>query len=150
MKVVLLQNLASLGQKGDIKNVSDGYAINFLLPQGKAVLATDENIKQLKAKINKKEADNKEQTQFYNKIVKTLHKQTMTLSGKVSDKETLFQGVGPKDIINAIKQNFNLDINEKWFRDTAVIKKIGRHEIILNLPNNIQISFYINIKAEEN
>ena len=145
-----MQDIVSLGKKGEVKNVSDGYAINFLLPQNKVVSATKHNIAQFEAKLNRREVKVKEKQNIYKKISQTLNKQTVSFSGKVSDKETLFQGIGVNNIIQAVKANFNLDINEKWFRDSAVIKKIGRHEIILNLPDNKTISFYINIKAEDN
>ncbi|RJQ35543.1 50S ribosomal protein L9 [Candidatus Parcubacteria bacterium] len=150
MKVIFLQNIASLGQKGDIKDVSDGYATNFLLPQNKAVLATEHNIAQLKAQQKKQATKIKEKLDTHQKIAATLNKQTINFFGKVSDKDTLFKGIGVKDIIEAVHKNFNLETQEKWFRDSAVIKKLGRHEVFLILPDNKRISFYINIKAEEN
>ena len=53
MKVILLEVIPSLGARGDIKNVSDGFAMNFLIPQGKALLATKQNIDSLKVKVKK-------------------------------------------------------------------------------------------------
>jgi len=150
MKVILLQNLASLGQKGDIKDVSDGYALNFLLPQNKAVLATEHNISELQAQRRKQVKETQAREDAYHKVIETLNKQTINFFGRVSGNNVLFKGIGVKDIIEAVRKNFNLDIFEKWFRDSAVIKTTGRHEIILNLPDNRKISFYINIKAEEN
>lgn len=150
MKVILLQNLASLGQKGDIKDVSDGYALNFLLPQNKAILATEHNISELQAQRRKQVKETQAREDAYHKVIETLNKQTINFSGRVSGNNVLFKGIGVKDIIEAVRKNFNLDIFEKWFRDSAVIKTTGRHEIILNLPDSRKISFYINIKAEEN
>jgi large subunit ribosomal protein L9 len=147
MKVILLETIKSLGVKGDVKEVSDGYAINYLLPHKKAALATTSTVGSLQAKEAKIQKQAEGQSDEYQKIVKTLSKQSIGFSRKVSDKETLFKGVSIKDIILEIKNNFNLDINTKWFKDSAVIKTLGRHEVFLNLPNNKTISFYINIKA---
>ncbi|PIR93599.1 50S ribosomal protein L9, partial [Candidatus Falkowbacteria bacterium CG10_big_fil_rev_8_21_14_0_10_39_11] len=147
MKVVLLETINSLGVKGEIKEVSDGYAINFLLPQKKAALATSATVGAMKAKVAKQEQKTQAQSDEYKKISQTLSKQSIGFNRKVSDKETLFEGVSVKDIISEVKNNFNLDINTKWFKDSAVIKTLGRHEVFLNLPNNQTISFYINIKA---
>lgn len=148
MRVILLETIKSLGVKGDIKEVSDGYAINFLLPQKKAALATTSNVGSLQAKEAKAEQQAQGQSDEYTKISKTLSKQTIGFSRKVSDKETLFKGVSIKDIAREVKNNFNLEINPKWFKDSAVIKTLGRHEVFVNLPDNKTISFYISIKAE--
>ncbi|MBT6690793.1 50S ribosomal protein L9 [Candidatus Parcubacteria bacterium] len=148
MKVVLLETIKSLGVKGDIKEVSDGYAINYLIPQKKVALATSVNVGAIQAKEAKAQQQVQEQSDEYQKVVKTLSKQTIGFSRKVSDKETLFKGVSIKDIVVEIKNNFSLDINTKWFKNSSVIKTLGRHEVFLNLPNSKTISFYINIKAE--
>lgn len=147
MKVILLENIASLGQKGDIKNVSDGYATNFLLPNGKVALATQENIKRLQAKENKAQAKAEERQDNYDKVIKTLNKQSIAFEGKASDKNTLFQGISGQDIVAEVKNKFNLDISDKWFVKPVLLKEVGRHNVHLRLPNNTLISLFINIKA---
>lgn len=147
MKVILTDNINNFGSKGDIKDVSDGYASNFLLPSGKAILASAENIIQYKASKSKSEAKVNEQNTYYQKIAKTLNKQSVNFSGKTSDKETLFQGVSSRDIIAEVKSKFNLDISENWFVKASLLKKVGRHTVFLRLPDNKLISFFINIKA---
>lgn len=147
MRVVLLENISSLGNRGDIKDVSDGYAVNFLLPNNKVALATADNVNLLKAKANKIAAQAEAQQDNYNKVSKTLNKQSLNFSAKVSDKNVLFKGISGQDILVEIKNKFNLDINEKWFVKSVLLKEVGRHNIYLRLPNNQLISFFINIKA---
>ncbi|MDD5749294.1 MAG: 50S ribosomal protein L9 [Patescibacteria group bacterium] len=147
MKVILLQNMPALGNKGEIKEVSDGYALNFLLPQKKAVLATEQNVQSLQAKENQIEARIEAQSSNYQKIARTLNKQAINFSGKISEKNNLFESISAKDIIKAIKEKFNLDISEKWFSKTVHIKEVGRHVVYLRLPSGELISVFINIKA---
>ena len=148
MKVVLLETIKSLGLKGDIKNVSDGYAVNFLIPQKKALIASEKNISNLKVKKDKQNKIIEEQSQEYSKIFKTLNKQTLVFKGKASEKNHLFQGIHIKDIISYIKKNFNLDLNEKWFKDTVSLKSLGRFPIILNIPDSNSITIFVEIKEE--
>ncbi|MBU1203065.1 50S ribosomal protein L9 [Patescibacteria group bacterium] len=145
MKVVLIENINSLGKKGDIKDVSDGYAANFLLPHGLVVLATSENIAKWQAQEKQIQQNTDLRQENYDKIAKTLNKQSLTFAGKVSEKDILFQGISPKDIVTSIKEKFNLDINEKWFVKSEHFKTTGRHSVFLRLPNNKLISFFINI-----
>jgi len=148
MKVILTENIKSLGIKGDIKDVSDGYASNYLLPQGKAVLATDENAKSFQAQSNKQRAKLDSQEANYQKIAKTLDKQSILFSSKVSDKNTLFKGISSHDIMGEVKNKFNLDIHDNWFVKPSLLKDLGRHNVFLRLPNNQLINFFVNIKAE--
>ena len=145
MKVILLQNINPLGLKGELKEVSDGYAINFLLPQKKAILATRVNFDSLQAKKSQIQAKVAVQTQNYQKISRTLNKQSINFSGKTSDKNNLFDKLWAKDIVLAVKEKFNLDINEKWFVKTVQLKEVGRHDVYLRLPNGELISIFINI-----
>lgn len=148
MKVILLEDIKSLGSRGDIKDVSDGYAINFLLPQGKAVLATESSVAQLNAQKNRAVAKKEAQVGQYEKIVRTLNKQSVLFVSKVSEKNTLFKGVSTDDIIVAVKDKFNLDISANWFVKPSLLKNLGKHNVFLRLPNNQLISFFVNIKAE--
>lgn len=147
MKVILLEDIKALGARGDIKDVSDGYANNFLLSQGKAILATESSVAQLKAQQNRVVAKKEAQAGQYEKIVKTLNKQSVLFASKVSEKNTLFKGVSTDDIIVAVKDKFNLDISANWFVKPSLLKNLGKHNVFLRLPNNQLISFFVNIKT---
>lgn len=147
MKVILLENIKSLGLKGEIKEVSDGFASNFLIPQGKAILATGDNVARLKAQANQVLAKKQKQVDTYQKIFQTLSKQTLNFSGKASDKNHLFKGVSIHDIITAVEQQFKLSLHDNWFVETTLFKTIGRYPVILRLPNGQELTFFINIKA---
>ena len=134
MKVILLENIASLGNKGDIKDISDGYASNFLVPAGKAAIATMENVQRVQAKANKVVKQQKARDTAYDKVFKSLNKQNLVFSGRVSDKDNLFKGVSNKDIIVEVKEKFNLEINDNWFARPVSFKKVGKHSVELQLP----------------
>ncbi len=148
MKLILLENIKALGKKGDIKEVSDGYAINFLLPQQRAALATSLNINKEKNKINKKEETKQEVNNNYDKIIKVLNNTTISFRAKASDKEHLFKSVSKQDIIKYVKDNFNLILNEKWFNFNKGLKSLGKFPLSLNLPNKKRLNIFIEIKEK--
>lgn len=147
MKVILLDNIASLGRKGDIKHVSDGYAMNYLFPQGKATPATASNISE---HIGRTEDDDlllQEKDRLYNKIKRTLDRNTINFSAKVSDNNILYQGISILTIIDAIKESYGFDLNSSWFSGVRLLKELGRHRLNINLPNGGKVVLYIKIKS---
>lgn len=145
--MILTENIKSLGNRGDLKEVSDGYANNFLLAQGKAVIASPENIASFKAQKANVVAKIDAQEETYQKIIRTLNKQSLIFTAKVSDKKVLFKGISTNDIIAAVKAKFNLEIHDNWFVKPSLLKEVGKHNVFLRLPNNQLINFFINIKA---
>jgi len=148
MKIILLEDVKSLGKIGEIKNVADGYATNCLIPQKLAVVANDVNIilyRNQKVQAIKK-VDAKHQA--YQKIIKTLDKQKLEFFAKVSEKDNLFKAISNKDIILAVKDKFNLDLETKWFKTAANFKVLGKHKLIVTLPGKLKINLVIDIKSE--
>lgn len=146
MKVILLQDIANIGKKGETKEVSNGFVMNFLFPQKLAILATEQNIQKQKSVVKQKEKKKTLQQENYQRIAKTLNKQTLKFSGKTSSQDHLFQAIHEADIIASIKQNFKLAVEQKWFKDFVALKDLGKHQIYLQLPDTKQI--LINIKIE--
>ncbi|MCB9802705.1 50S ribosomal protein L9 [Candidatus Nomurabacteria bacterium] len=148
MKVVLLEDISSLGKKGDIKEVSFGYANNFLLPNKKAILASNQNVNKIQQ--GKQKIIKQEQTKInaQQKIIKTLNKQGLQFKGKASEKGNLFQAIHQADIIREIKDKFNLDVEEKWFDNFTALKDLGKHQVNLQLPNKEKINIFITILEE--
>ncbi len=146
MKVILLQDIANIGKKGETKEVSNGFVMNFLFPQKLAILATEQNIQKQKSVVKQKEKKKSLQQENYQRIMQTLNKQTLKFSGKISSQNHLFQAIHEADIIAAIKQNFKLEVEQRWFKDFVALKDLGKHQVYLQLPGTKQI--FINIKIE--
>jgi large subunit ribosomal protein L9 len=147
MKVILLENIQSLGKKGEVKEVSEGHAMNFLLPQKKAILATASSVKHFQHQKDEQEKNLAEQQSKYSKIVKNLNNQSLNFVGKTSEKNHLFAGIGVDEIINFVKKNYNLDIHSNWFIENYFFKTLGKFPVVLKLPSNEKIALTIIIKA---
>ena len=131
MKVILLQNVAKIGQKGDIKEVSEGYAINYLLPRKLAKFADKSAIKETeegkKARSQKEEALQSR----VKAILAKINGQTIEIIQKANEKGHLFAQVHIKEIADAIAEKGFKEISEDWINLKNPIKEVGNHEINL-------------------
>ncbi|MFC1622502.1 50S ribosomal protein L9, partial [Patescibacteria group bacterium] len=101
MKVILLQNVKSLGKTGEIKNVADGYASNFLFPNKLAQPASQEKIQSIQNKKNKETKVHKQEEKELNKIINKISGQKITIQKQASDKGKLFAAISLDEILLA-------------------------------------------------
>ncbi len=144
MKVILLQNVSKLGQKGEIKNVSEGYANNFLLPRGLAKFASTNEIKRLQKESQKKEETQMKIQEETKKILDDISGSKITIKEKANEKGHLFAQVHIKEIADAISKQLGFDISEDWINLKNPIKEIGEFNINLEAYHQkIKIKVYI-------
>lgn len=146
IKVILLKDIVNLGKSGEIKVVAKGYAKNFLFPTKSAELATAAKIKafqnqeKLKAELKQKQIDRAK------KIRERLKDIVLELKAP-AEKEHLFGSVGPKEIVQSLKDK-KIEISEKEVVMDEHIKTIGEHEVLLDLGNNIKAKVRLVIKPQ--
>lgn len=125
MKVILLTDVAKLGRKYDIKEVSSGYAANFLLPRRLAELATGAKEKHI-SKLQERYADERRvQEELLSKNIDALKQVHVTISGKANDKGHLFQGIHREEIAVALKDQARLDVAPESIGLEHPLKAIG-------------------------
>lgn len=132
MKVILLRDIARLGQRGEIKEVAEGYAINVLVKKGDALMATPAELAKWKqkeeAKIHKKELA----TNTFTQLVTMLHQNPIVITNKKADaKGQLFASIKEADIVDAIFEITKMSIDSKQVHIPTVIKSLGKHPITL-------------------
>ena len=113
MKVILLQDVKGSGKKGDLVNVSDGYARNFLFPKKMAMEATAQAMTEKKNKDQAKEFHKQEEIKAAQQIADKLKDQTVTIAAKAGTAGRLFGSVTAKEISAAIKKEFGFDIDKR-------------------------------------
>lgn len=130
MKVLLLKEVKKIGHIGDVKEVSRGYACNFLIPQGLATMLTKHSLDIIAAQKKKKERTNKELRLAKKKTAAKLDQRKIVISAKSDDKGTLYAGLS-KRLIAAELKTQGFDINPGEIRLKKQIKKIGSHKLEL-------------------
>ena len=135
MKVIFLKEVRRVGRVGEIKNVADGYAINFLFPHKAAEAATDEKVAQFeKQKIAHIAELAKVEQQQDNKVV-SLRGKLVTIPARATEKGGLFKAITTKDIAKAILAQQSLEIAEEMMHVSEPIKTVGEHKISLHSKN---------------
>ncbi len=146
MKIILLKDSKSIGKKGEIKNVADGYARNFLLPQKIAQIATEEDIKKNRIQQDKEAEKQKIEREKAEKILKKLQTKKISLTTR-QKKGKLFGSITAKKIAEAFKKE-NLSIPVESIIIKENIKRIGEHEIEIKLGADVKGKVKIEVKGE--
>lgn len=150
MEVVLLERVAKLGQMGEVVNVKQGYARNFLLPQGKALRATPANLKRFEAERAQLEARNLEAKGEAAKVAAKLDGQAFVVIRSASDGGALYGSVTTRDIADAATAGgFSLD--KRQVELNAPIKELGLHDVTVTLHPEVDATIVVNVarSAEE-
>jgi len=145
LKVILLEDVKKLGKKGDLIDVADGYARNYLFPRNLAREATEGGIKQLnqeKAAIENKKRKEREQAKA---LAAKLSETTITLKVKSGEKGKLFGSVTSKDIAEALKEQQNVEVDRRKIELAEPIKSLGSYKIGIKLAPDIEARLTVKI-----
>ncbi|MFA6315005.1 MAG: 50S ribosomal protein L9 [Candidatus Paceibacterota bacterium] len=132
MKIILLKNIAKLGKKYDVKDVSSGHAINMLIPQGLAIEATVSAIKNMNMRRSAEEGEVRVQTDLMLKNIVDLQDVTLEIAGKANEKGHLFAGIHREEIVKELAKQHNLIIDPSFIVLDQPIKEVGEHEITVS------------------
>ncbi len=144
MQVILLERVAKLGQMGEVVNVKPGFARNFLLPQGKAMRASDANIAKFETQKAQLEAQNLETRAEAQHVAETLDGQTFVVIRSASDGGALFGSVAPRDIAEAATAG-GFTTDRKQVILNAPIKELGIHAVIVRLHPEVDATIQVNV-----
>ena len=150
MQVILLQRVAKLGQMGEVVKVKDGYARNFLLPQGKALRASEANIKSFESQKAQLEARNLESRKEAQAMAEKLDGQKFVVIRSASDGGALYGSVTPRDAAEAATAaGFSLDRKQVVLINP--IKELGLHDVSVVLHPEVSATIVMNVarSAEE-
>ncbi|SNS53628.1 LSU ribosomal protein L9P [Anaerovirgula multivorans] len=125
MKVILLQDVKGQGKKGEIVNVSDGYARNFLFPKNLATEATTGNMKTLEQQNKAKKLKKEQELDKAKKLAAEIEKLTVEIKAKAGEGGRLFGSVTSKDIIEAVEKNHKMKLDKKKLVLPDPIRELG-------------------------
>lgn len=148
MKVILLQDVKSLGKKGEIVNVNDGYARNFILPKKMGVEATGKNLNDLKLQKNNEKKVAQENLDAAKELAAELAAGKVELSIKVGEGGKTFGSVSSKEIASAVKDQMNLDVDKKKIQLKEAIKSLGTHVVSVKLHPEVTAELKVVVTEE--
>ena len=148
MKVILLENVKSLGKKGEIVNVNDGYARNFILPKKLGVEATGKNLNDLKLQKNNEKKVAQENLDAAKELAAELSAGKVEFTIKVGEGGRTFGSVSSKEIAVAVKDQMQLDIDKKKIQLKESIKSLGTHIVTVKLHPEVSAELKVVVKEE--
>jgi large subunit ribosomal protein L9 len=148
MDIILREDVEKLGNRGDLVKVADGYARNFLLPQKKAVAATDANrkiVEQERDGHNRREAKLKSE---FEGLAKQINGAVITISQKVGENDHLFGSVTAQNIADQLeKQNFHIE--RRKIQLDEPIRTLGEHKVTIRLHREVTAEVTVNVIKED-
>ncbi|MHC0053130.1 50S ribosomal protein L9 [Actibacterium sp. D379-3] len=148
MQVILLERVAKLGQMGEVVSVKDGYARNFLLPQGKAMRASEANIASFETQKAQLEARNLETRKEAEALAAKLDGQQFIVIRSASDSGALYGSVTPRDAADAATEA-GFSVDRKQIVLTAPIKDLGLHTVAVVLHPEVEVTIEMNIARSQ-
>lgn len=145
MEVVLLEDVKSLGKKGQIVKVNEGYARNFILPKKLGVEATSKNLNDLKLKKANEEKVAAQQLAAARELGERLEKSSVTLAIKAGDNGKAFGSVSGKEIAKAIEEQLKLDVDKKKLVLSEPLKTFGTHEVPVKLHKDVTAKLAVKV-----
>ncbi|NJO12796.1 MAG: 50S ribosomal protein L9 [Gammaproteobacteria bacterium] len=149
MEIILLQKVANLGTIGDRVKVRSGYARNFLLPQGKATMATPANIEKFEARRAEFERKAFEELSQAQQRAEKLKEFKLTMTAKAGTEGKLFGSIGTADIAEAVSAAGHEVSRSEVRLPAGPIRVVGDHVVILHLHTDVDVTLPVHISAEE-
>jgi large subunit ribosomal protein L9 len=147
MKIVLLKDIKGLGKKHDVKTVADGFALNSLIPQGSAEVATPKVLARIEVIKKQEDAEKKIREDLLAKSLKTLHDATVEITVGANEKGHLFAGLHAVDVAPFVKEQTRVDVAPEFIKIEKAIKEVGEHKIDINVQGK-SATFVLVVKAK--
>ena len=145
MKVILLEDVKSLGKKGQIVNVNDGYARNFILPKKLGLEATGKNLNDLKLQNANKEKLAQEALEAAQELAKKIEAGKIVVPIKVGEGGRTFGSISTKEISIEVKNQMGYDIDKKKIQLKDAIKTLGTHNVPIKLHQKVVAELKVNV-----
>lgn len=149
MQVIFLQDVARLANAGEVRKVADGYARNYLIPQGLAAIATPEMLKRTQKLKTAGDARRARETQVIEELAQLLDNTSITVAARVTPNGRYYGAIGNARIAEALGAALGREIDRRLVEDMEPIREPGNYEVVLRLSGDIQATIIVTAEAEE-
>ena len=148
MDIILLQDVEKLGDKFEVVSVKPGFGRNFLIPQGKALIANDTNMRRLEDYRNREERKREAMLDTFREIADQLKGKTLRIGAKSGTSGKIFGSVTSLQISQQLKEQFDVDIERKRIEMPAEVKEVGTYTAKLNMHRDVDASIDFEVVSE--
>ena len=137
MKVIFIEDVANVAKAGDIKDVAEGYARNYLIPRKLAMLATPRAVAEAKAALEREALERVQTEEELRQLAADLEGKEFTVAAKTGGKEKLYGSITGADIVAEIKRASGLDVDRRKVDMESPIRQVGSYEVAIKLAADI-------------
>lgn len=149
MKVILLKDVKGTGKKGEVKEVSDGYARNFLLPKKMAVVADNTNVKELNEKNKSKELKAQKEYEEAVELGKKMEDMAVIIYSKAGDGGRLFGSITSKDIAEQLKKQHGVDVDKRKVLLDEPIRVLGSRFVEIKIHQKVTTKIRVDVREKQ-
>jgi len=149
MKVIFLKDVKGKGKKGEIKNVADGYAQNFLFKQGLAIEATPANLKTLEAQKNKQKREEEEELARAKQQKEQIEQLTVEISAKAGEGGRLFGSITSKQIAESLEKQHKIKIDKRKIELGDAIRALGYTNVPIKLHSEVTAVLKVHVTEQK-
>jgi large subunit ribosomal protein L9 len=146
--IILLEDLSGYGKAGDIIDVSEGYARNFLFPQSKAALATTQVKEQSKRNKAKEKKVTDEELAKAQKEAESIEGTELLMTARIKEGEEIFGKIAERDISKALKEQVDKQIDARDVKLEKPITSVGTYDVTVVLPSDIEAKIKVSVEAD--
>lgn len=145
MKLILLSDVKGLGKKGDLVDVAEGYARNFLVPRGLAKVATDSTLRSLATEKSQAEAKAKRELEEAKKVATLLEQGPITIAAKTGGSGRLFGSVTAQDIVESVKKACGVELDKRKIDLDEPIKNLGDYQVAVRVHPQVTAKLRVRV-----
>lgn len=147
MKIILLEDVKSVGKKGELVELKDGYAKNFIIPKKLGIEATNANMNDLKLQKKNEEKHAQEQLEAAQALAAEIEKMTVKLEIKAGEGGKTFGSISSKEIARAVSDQYGREIDKKKIQMQDAIKTAGAHEVVIKLHPKVSVKLKVQVAS---
>ncbi|HEY2431016.1 MAG TPA: 50S ribosomal protein L9 [Acidimicrobiales bacterium] len=145
MRIVLRDDVADVGKKGDILVVADGFARNYLIPKGKAFVASDGVVGQAQSMRRSRDVKDAKDREAAETVARTLVPAVITVRAKAGAEGKLFGSVTVPDLVGAISEQTGVDLDRRRVHLEEPIKSLGTHQVLVKLHADVEFPVTVEV-----
>jgi len=149
MKVLLKHDVTKLGKAGQVKNVADGYARNYLIPQGMAVLATPGAMKQADVLARSEQMRQAKLASDASTVAEAIKQVTLTFTARVGEGGKLYGSITTQQVAEELKRVAGIEIDKRKLELREPIRSLGTHKVAVHLATDLEPEITVNVVSEE-
>lgn len=148
MQVILVKDVGKLGKAGEVRNVADGYARNYLLPRGLAVIATDGALKEYARRAEEQKRQSERERATAQSRAEQLKNIELVFKARVGDSERLYGSITAADIAQELSERLGEPVDRRKIVLPEPIKELGRHQVQVRLHPEVNLDVTVIVEAE--